>query len=466
VLIQLKNSFDAIYTKLFVYFPIIFSALFWYLTMFPGVLTPDSFATIYYAVGQSDLSSLHTVAFNLFIKYSSFNGQFIYSSTFLILLVNLIALYNVIAIFFDGRKQEIILITTGAIFFTPFFGPISVSIWKDSVYTPLIIIGLTLLFRSCKSIELNESRRYTIFSVVLITLGSAFRHEGWVVLILAGLLFSVIAKFTSYKSHVKKIIIVFLTSGMLSVFFQVFLIDASDALPTPKYDRSLSFLLDLSYVNSNRPELLKPETRNLLNQISSGASLKSTSSCSSSSDFFGPGFNADIAEKNYLKIVDLWFNEVISDSRETLLASRVCRIKAALPPIISQMPTDSAWPTIGISQNSLGFSHPRYFDKLYPFGYAWNYLWKINGSFIGWPGLHIFLVILILLFTNIGYKLRKHPFTHLLLIFIISRHFVLIFTSSSQDFRYYYATYFISLPFFVLYIANALKSKFPALFNK
>jgi hypothetical protein len=229
------------------------------------------------------------------------------------------------------------------------------------------------------------------------------------------------------------------------------------ATPTPEYDRTLSVLLDLQYVNANEPELLLPASRALLNQISSGSSLKSASTCSSSGDFFGPGFNAEVAKQNYLKILQVWFDEVQSDSRETLLKSRSCRIKSALPPIFSGAPTNSAWPTIGISQNTFGYSHPKFTNFIYPLGYAWNYLWKINGSFLGWPGLHLLAVFMILFFTNLGSRLRKHLWLQIVSTFIISRFMVLIVTSASQDFRYYYMVYFLSLPLITLYLIEKFK---------
>ena len=428
--------------------------------MLPGVMTPDSFATISFAKGEAELSNLHTVMFALFINYTSFKGELIFLSTLVITLLNVIALYAVVNMFFKSYQKKFIIAVTGLLFFTPFFGPISVTIWKDSVYTPLTILGVVILLKSIQFKAASRKRMLYVVSTFILSIGAAFRHEGWVVLIFSGVMFFIYLKLFSVNSkkwETNRIPVVLIAAGITSMIIQNSLVNLTGATPVPKYDKTLSFLLDLQYVNANKPELLLPANRTLLNEISSGASLKSASTCSSSGDFFGPGFNSKAAEKNYLKILKVWLDEVQSDSRETLLLSRSCRIMSALPPIFSAVPSTSNWPTIGISQNTFGYTHPEFAKFAYPFGYAWNYFWKINGSFIGWPGLHLLIIILILFFTDTGKKFRNNEFFQIISIIALSRIIVLIATSSSQDYRYYYLLYFISLPLITSLIIDKYK---------
>lgn len=105
------------------FYPIIFSGSFWYFTMFPGIMTPDSHYTILQSRGELPFNSLHTIAFSLYVKFFSFNGKAIYVVTLVSLVLSIIALYGVIRLIFCSNSQKFTIYLTALIFLTPFLDP-------------------------------------------------------------------------------------------------------------------------------------------------------------------------------------------------------------------------------------------------------------------------------------------------------------------------------------------------------
>jgi len=447
--------------KVIKFYPLFISGGFWYLTMFPGIMTPDSYYTILYAKGESPLTSLHTVVFSLYVKFFSLNGSAIYIVSLLNLLLNITALYMVIFLIFEKYKQKTIILVTSLIFFTPFFGPISVSIWKDSVYNSLTILGIVNIIIYFKKPQINRKLGRLLLSFFVLILGSAFRTEGFYLIIVAGLflyLIMLINKFSRKSAKINKMLpLILIISGLFSFLFQSFLIQITNAPDAPNYQKSLSFLLDLEYVNSINPNLLQPDTKQVLNEISTGGSLLSAKNCSGVWDFFGEGFNEAAASKYYVETIKLWLKEIKLDPRETILEARFCRGKSVIPVLFSNPPIQGWWPTIGISPNDLGYSHPSFTSLVYPIGYAWNYLWKYNGSLVGWPGMHLSFLLLVVFFTSIGKSIRKLEIFRLLMIIVCLRFIIFLVIAPSQEFRYYYLVYFLSIPILVLFVMEYLR---------
>lgn len=417
-------------------------------------MTPDSHYTILQSRGELPLNSLHTIAFSLYVKFFSFGGKAIYVVTLLSLALSITALYGVIRLIFSNNSQKFTICLTALIFLTPFFGPFAVSIWKDNVYTSVTIIGLVFIVKHCKNPL--QDKRNLFLGFGCLTIGSLFRSEGFLLIILLGLLISVFT-LTKSISVGKYVGLILVASGAISFLLQSLADNQFDELPKPTYQRSMAFLLDLQYVNSVRPELLQPTTKKILDEISSGPSLKGAGSCSGPWDFYGDGFNQTSANSNHLKILRIWLDEVKLDARETLLSARYCKVKPIIPFLFGSIPTESWWPTIGISPNNLGYTHPAFTTYTYPIGYAWTYLWKINGHLLAWPGLHLSFVIFFIFFTRLGRTYRSSNIFKLLFLLISIRFLTFLIVAGSQEYRYYQMIYYLSIPFLTYVVLNKLR---------
>ena len=442
------------------FYPLWAVGLFWYLSMYPGVMTPDSYSTISYAKGISNLDDLHTTIFSVYVKLLSLNGRAIQLVTATILCLNIYALYLIVSLVFKNYSETMIIRIASLILLTPFFGPISVSIWKDSIYTPLTIIGLVFLVNSSRN-KLERLTKWKLSAALFfIFLGGSFRHEGFAVLLLMASMLCLLAILfpkNKFASYYKKVSIYLLISAILIFIFQFFLSDKLNAKPVPPYQKTLSFLMDLQYVNSVNPSLLLPKNKILLDRISYGSSLQSAGTCSGSFDFYGDGFNEIIANQNSKQILLIWLEEIKLDSRETMLQARFCRGASAMPFFLSKPPIASWWPTIGIGPNSMGYSHSEFKNFIYPIGFSWSYIWKINSGVLAWPGLHLTLIIILFMFTLTGRKLIENSLIQLLVIFCISRFVIIFFSAVSQEFRYYYTVYYLSIPILSFFVIERLK---------
>jgi hypothetical protein len=423
-------------------------------------MTPDSYSTISYAKGLSNLDDLHTTVFSLYVKLISLNGHAIQLVTATILCLNAYALYLMVSLIFKNYSKKMIIRITSLILFTPFFGPISVSIWKDSIYTPLTIIGLIFFVNSSRNKIESQTKWKLSAALFFIFLGGSFRHEGFAVLLLMAFmlyLLTIIFPKNTFISYYKKFSFYLLISAILILIFQFFLSDKLDAKPVPPYQKTLSFLMDLQYVNSVNPSLLLPKNKNLLDSISYGPSLQSAGICSGSFDFYSDGFNEIIANQNSKQILFIWLEEIRLDSRETMLEARFCRGASSMPFFLTKPPIASWWPTVGIGPNSMGYSHSEFKKFVYPISFAWSYIWKVNSGILAWPGLHITLVFILFIFTIAGRKLIGNSIIQLMLIFCISRFILIFFSAVSQEFRYYYAVYFLSIPILSFFVFERLK---------
>lgn len=423
---------------------------FWFISMFPAVLTPDSFSVIQ-DVRSGEFSSFHTLSYLLFVRVISLGGTAIFLVALIQLILNYFTLYLFVRLLFQSVLSKIrIIFLTSALFFTPFFGPISATVWKDNPFNSLTLIGLILLLENFYGHNRQFGDRRNFVAIGTLALGSTFRHDGpWTLL-----LFGIVMLFVScirikQKSRRARLIAGSIILAFISsLFISAISSSVVNSKPVPKYLRTVSFLLDLVYVNSNYPGMLKPEIKLVLDEISSGPSLAGAKSCSNTYNFWNSGFNQKAADKYVYEIPKYWLRSMDSNARDTILKARFCRTSSITLWPISRVPEFGYWPTVGISPNSENFSHPVWVYPFYLAGYVWSYLWSINGNLIAWPGLHLLLTMLILL------RLRnKHAISHVtfrigiaLFLYFLSRSTILFLTTASQEFRYLSGVYFLSLP--------------------
>jgi len=438
--------------------------LFWYISLFPAVLTPDSYSVIAFVRSES-VSGFHTVAYELFVKVLSVNGRAIYVVSLFQLILNYYALYLTTKFIFNRifRYPVDCYLITSLLFATPFFGPISMTIWKDNPHNAFIIIGgikLIEIFVSYKFKSKNSRRIWVYISVIAI--GALFRHEAFAVfLVLAALLimFSLL-KVVSQKTLLNASVIALIIAA-LSLCVNSLAQSALNSKPVPKYQRTLSFLLDLEYVNSKFPKMLDDDSQQILSEISSGSSLQGARDCDSPFNFWGPGFDESKANKYSTQIPSIWLAALKSNARDTVLEARFCRTTSFTLWPFSKMPSSGFWPTTGISPNEIGFENPRITFPLYTLAFAWSYVWGVNGNLIAWPGLHLGLLLLVNIYVLTMKSISRRLKFGLSIVtaFFLSRSIVLFITVASQEFRYQSGLYFLTMPIIAGLVLTCLKPR-------
>lgn len=431
--------------------------LFWWLTLFPAVLTGDSVYLLEQIKAQNS-DPLHTLAYYYFVKFLSLNGSHVEIVSLIQLILNFYVLRKVIQFLIPAYPRNLnSLRLTGLVFLTPFFGPISATIWKDNPYTALVILGLLQLLSQSSiaqpSFKLFKSRNKTFFGLILIGFGSLFRSEGPFVLAACAFALTLSVFLTRFfakppsKHIIYKLASIFLLASIISFAIQHSVNKLPGVVQNDRYLLTLSFLLDLQRVNSSYPDLLSGSTKSKLDLISTGPSLRAAQSCHSNFDFFGPGLNREQANKYTFDIVTMWIETLNSNARNFLLETRVCRSSSVNLPFFAKIPEAGFWPTTGISPNENLVERPNWAKFIYPIGFAWSYLWGINGNLVAWPGLHLMLLTWLFYWRKSRRLLLADSKTILLVLsFLYCRSFIISISASSQEFRYLFAIYFFTIP--------------------
>ena len=442
---------------LFVFMPIAF----WLISMYPAILTPDSYLILRNLKNPSepfDAGIGGTPLYSLIVDVVSFNGKFLVFVASLQAILMYVALYMWVSALMPSKYTTYRLTISGVLFTTPFFGPIAVSIWKDSLSLSLTMIGIALLSKSFVSI-MNKS-----LAIALLSLGSAMRYEGYVVLLVWALILLLLMPLL--RNVLKKRLLknVFVCS-LLSIFISLGISSGSKFFmkweSPAKWFSTQSFLLDLEYVYSNYPERLDVKIQDVLDDINPTRPLVGKESCSDVTPFYTSNYNRNAANEYSIKMPMLWFQAFNSNAREALVHARICRTTAFLPWPFFEAPVQGFWPTIGHGPNELKPERPELIYKFtYPVGWIWTRLWTTNGSFLAWPGGHFTLVIILALFLR-GRSQTKYSNTlNLTLLipgtFLIARIAVLFLNVSGGEYRYLPHVYFLSLPLIVIVLLNLL----------
>lgn len=375
---------------------ILFPVLFWVVTMYPAILTPDSYETLNLVIHTEDLNLENanvTPAYFYFIYISSLGGNFLLGSVMAQVSMVLCAIYIWVKIIFNNCPKKFQILICGILFITPFFGPLSMSIWKDVPYIALTMIAMGLLVKP------TENNYRVFLAISILAIGALFRFEGFAVLLASGLfsfLVFLIQKLIRKKSLYLKLSIRFILASILSFVLINILQIASNMPPPSDFFKTQSFFLDIEYVNSNFPNTLPKFVKEEIEKISPSPTLVGLNSCSDTQNFFSSDYNKTEAELLAFKVPRYWFNSLTSNSRDAIVKSRLCRTSAFLPILISNVPNSGHWPTIGLAPNFLKPNRPAVIEKLfYPIGWFWTKLWEINGNLIAWPGLHLTFLILV-----------------------------------------------------------------------
>ncbi|CAN2170100.1 hypothetical protein MCEMRE212_00034 [Candidatus Nanopelagicaceae bacterium] len=432
--------------------------LFWCTSLFPAVLTPDSYQVLS-LIRDGRLSDVHTLSYELLVQFLGLKGQALYLVTIFQSVLSYYALFLVNRFLLgDSCSSRKVFLTTSIIYSTPFFGPIGMTLWKDSLSTSLVIISLIKIlpfFSRPNKLNISYLAPWSLLFVVALT----FRHEApFGFLILCGLLFSCsfLKYFSSNSKMLKQFSVYIFLISTLSMGFSSINSRLVHSEPTDRYMTSISFLLDLEYVNSRYPEMLAPRSREILTLISSGPSLKGAASCDNPYNFWSEGLDVHQANIHALEIPGLWLQATQGNPRDSLLKARFCRIASFIPWPFSNAPHYGYWPTTGISPNDLGYENPVPLFPLYTLAFIWSYLWSVNGNLLGWPGLHFSVIIFSAYFlkNRLSVFREQRIFLEVFLLYFISLIMILSLVSPSSEFRYLNSVYYFSLPIFAMLISQ------------
>jgi hypothetical protein len=260
-----------------------------------------------------------------------------------------------------------------------------------------------------------------------------------------------------------KFAFIFFGAAILSMLLSLVFNKITHMQAPGNFYKTQSFFLDLEYVNSNFPETLPLEIKNVLQKISTERSLVGIKSCTDTQNFYASDFDLDYANKEAANMPKYWFQALNSNAREAIIVSRICRSSSVLPVPLSYIPQSGYWPTTGMSPNQLRPERPFVIERFfYPIGWAWSKMWGINGNLIAWPGLHFSIVVIFLIFRFQKSKFSRfgtgNAIMMIPLTFLIARSLILFGTIASQEFRYFAHVYFISIPLLLGFLLSILRA--------
>ncbi len=439
------------YSRRKVLFFVIIPILFWIISMYPAVLTPDSYImlrSLKFPNIEFDPGIGSTPMYSLFIKIFGFNGNFLLIAVLIQCIIVYVALLLWVLILLPKSAQKYSLHTTGVLFLTPFFGSFAVTLWKDVPSVGLTMIALAIFSKR------NTTLFLKIFAAVILGIGASFRYESQLVLILFACILLIIF-FISKNKGMKKIYLETFFCILVSMFIcNLFSISAKSVMDwkSPgKWFTTQSFLLDLEYVYSNYPDRLDLNIQDLLNRINTNRTLVGIDSCEDVTNFYTSNNNWEQANLLADKMPKLWISAFNSNAREALVHARFCRTTAFLPWPFFESPRIGFWPIVGHGPNELKPNRPEFVEKItYPIGWAWSRLWTPNGNKLGWPGFHFSLIVLFMTFfwnkKNFQILGVDKLIALIPIAFLTSKIIVLFAGTSHGEFRYFPHVYFLSLP--------------------
>ncbi|CAN2169789.1 hypothetical protein MCEMRE22_00039 [Candidatus Nanopelagicaceae bacterium] len=417
----------------------ILSIMVWWLGSYPAILSFDSLE-IWKDVSSSNFGDAHTFTYEFLIYLFSIGGRFLAAATLVQSILLYVALYFSVGHFFSNWKAGKKILLTSSLYVTPFFGPYGVTLWKDTVFASLTIIGIFLIINSNK----YNSTKY-LLGVISLTLGTLCRHEAWLTLLIVIIVLGTINLCGWIITE--RITLLALGIALLLVLASNIVIFNTESIEkTPSWGKYVTLLTEIEYVASKYPEVVNEVDLKKLHSISAGLSFENIKKCESINGMiYSKGFSSSMAEKYSNQIPQIWLRIARSGGAAYLGEARYCRINSFLPPPFGKAPKHGYWIDNGIvqpnSQNLTQKSLIPYLNYLLLF---WSFLWQANGSLIAWPGLQL---LIFLLCTGFLFKHKLLSKSHFLLsTFLISRTFTLLLTAVAQDFRYQFLLNLISIP--------------------
>ena len=426
--------------------------LLWLLHDFPARMSSDSITT-WAQVINGNYRNDHPVMFTFYVKILSLNGHFVW----LVPVFQLIFCLFMLKAFFTVvklRNSEISILIFLSMF-TPIFVLFIISIWKD---VPLAIFVFWGFVFAKQFIDLGKRKDF-ISSVLLISIGISFRHNGWLIIFGVMTFYTVMTLIGKSVRRERMFIVLLLIAIVTSQVASQILIISTNTVREPRFAYSLTFGADLAYISAAHPDKSSIKIDNLVRTFSQGESLEGAKNCTAVGYMMQPkGFNQNGLEANSREILFAWL-EVLREHPGLIVSTRVCRSLAFVPPPFISHPVHPTWLFNGIYQpNDYSLVSRNFESPILDFMDSWLNLWVKYALIVAWPAL-LGLIGTILL--PIVSKMRRPQSigTDKPLIFLVwSNLLTLVAMTFSPDYRYAAIAQFFGIVCILLFSLTVFKA--------
>jgi hypothetical protein len=442
---------------------LLFANLFWILSAWPGILSPDSIDT-WNQIQRREFSNWHPMIFQAYVFVFSLGGKSIGIYSCIQILIVSYTVYSLFGAILPTLCTRTKIWLTSFIVFTPFVGQMSMQVWKDIPFAVYSLLGLSIIGRNI------EKRTSFVLGISFFLFGASFRHEG---LANIAIFFVGVAIYLGLRKTDPKITKIsrpekkFRTLATLSSFsFFIVLIPnsldtLSDAIDRPTWVSDTSFLHDLGYSIHKNPESFSETDRKIIEMILSGDSFEGAKVCSSIDPMiYSEGFRPGAISENHTNIKEIWLKNT-SHAWNDYFYVRWCSAKAFLPfplqlwmnPIQEREKWKAEWLGWGVAENSNGIVEKPLVNSVAKINYWWRGMFGELGGLIAWPGLHFTFILFCRLLLR-----KRYDFNivfDLMLIWVTSRHILFSIAGQGPGYRYLFITHVLSL----LLIGNLMSNK-------
>jgi hypothetical protein len=263
-----------------------------------------------------------------------------------------------------------------------------VTLWKDIPYTAFILFAFSLH-------TLGKSRIRFFAIVLLLAIGSTFRHDG-VYLILLLILVVIVFYFRNKIRNLCNFANIEYFKVLTLSLFVAALINHSapiilNAAPTTQFMRFGPLLQDLSATYQLESSNFPSSGGALISSYISGDAATGALDCERWDVMaMSTGVNTNLINESGIVIPKLWIRTLFSKSGDTLLHAHFCRSQAFLPGLF--IPNNWVWTYFAIDPNNLGISRNA-LGQTFDVASRIDQAFSLFGKFLGWPGFYFNLLI-------------------------------------------------------------------------
>ena len=156
----------------------------YYIMLFPGLLTNDSFVQTYQALGFSELTNHHPIAHTMIIKlflklgniFNNINIGVALYSLFQTIIMSVMFTYFVSFLLKNKVNRNLVIVTILYYTLVPIFGFYFVTMWKDILFSSFCLGLIIHIYNFCINDKCNISDNNLL--IIFICLVSLFRSNG------------------------------------------------------------------------------------------------------------------------------------------------------------------------------------------------------------------------------------------------------------------------------------------------
>jgi hypothetical protein len=441
--------------------------LFWIVSAWPGILSPDSIDT-WNQIQRREFSNWHPMIFQAYVFILSMGGKSIGIYSCIQISIVSYTIYSLFGSVLPALKMRVKIWLTSFVMVTPFVGQMSMQVWKDIPFAVYSLLGLSIIGRDVKD------RTRFILGVSLFFFGVSFRHEGlanvaiFFILLVFYFRFRKIRLWTQKNSGPEKkfrSLVALVSFSFFIVLMPNTLNALSGAIDRPNWVSDTSFLHDIGYSMQQDDGRFSEVDRKKIELIIGGDSLEGAKVCSSIDQMvFSEGFKPWAIGENDINVKEIWLKNISHGWNEYFYV-RWCSAKAFLPfplqlwmnPIQENEKWKVEWLGWGVAENSNGVVEKPLVNSIAQVNYHWRGLFGVPGGLIAWPGLH--LTIILLCRVMLRKKIEFNTVFDLILLWVVSRHILFSIAGQAPGYRYLFITHILSLLLIGILIVSRQKFK-------